>query len=161
MRTDRYSIGNNYFERISPSSIGSFLQNGASAPVSMVYAIEKLPMNDGDFIRVVTVPSLRMLNSTISAGGEETKYFKFYLPILEQGSNPRNSKSITLIGNAVSFATESANAIKIRTTFPKASSGFDMNFFNFDSVEEIVDVPDGAIVEFYTGEVTVSLGLPY
>jgi hypothetical protein len=162
MPISRYSVSNNYSERIFPSSSSSFLQMGTSAPVSHVYAIEKLPMNDGNFIRVVVAPSIRMLNSTISTGGEAPAkdYFKFYLPVLSQGSHPRHSQSVTLAGNTVSAETEGdVNKIWIHVSFLKDSLGFDEDFFNFESVDEYVDVPAGSIIEFYTGEVIVSLGL--
>ena len=117
-------------------------------------------MNDGNFIRVVVAPSIRMLNSTISTGGEEKNYFKFYLPILSSGTHPRHSQSVTLAGSRVSVETEGAvHKVKIHVSFLKNSLGFDEDFFNFESVDEEVDVPDGSIIEFYTGEVIVSLGL--
>ena len=78
MPISQYSVSNNYSERIFPSSDSSFLQIGTSAPVSHVYVIEKLPMNNGNFIRVVVAPSIRMLNSTISTGGEPKNYFRFF-----------------------------------------------------------------------------------
>lgn len=160
MPVSSYSVSDNYHERVFPSSDSSFLQKGTSAPVSHVYVIEKVPMNDGDFIRVVVAPSIRMLNSTISTGGEEKNYFKFYLPILSSGTHPRRSQSVTLAGNKVSVKTEGAvNKVKIEVSFLKYSLGFDEDFFNFESVEEEVDVPDSSIIEFYTGEVIVSLGL--
>ena len=160
MPISSYSVSNNYSERIFPSSDRSFLQMGTSAPVSHVYVIEKLPMNDGNFIRVVVAPSIRMLNSTISMGGEEKNYFRFYLPILSSGAHPRHSQSVTLAGSTVSVETEGAvNKIKIHVSFLKGSLGFDEDFFNFESVDEEVDVPDGSVIEFYTGEVIVSLGL--
>jgi len=125
-----------------------------------VYVIEKLPMNDGNFIRVVVAPSIRMLNSTISTGGEEKNYFRFYLPILSSGTHHRYSQSVTLAGNTVSRETEGGvNKIKIHVSFLKGSLGFDEDFFNFESVDKEVDVPDGSVIEFYTGEVIVSLGL--
>jgi hypothetical protein len=160
MPMSKYSIGNNYHERISPASDRSFLQMGTSALVCHVFVIEKAPMNDGNYIRVVASPSIRMLNSTISTGGEVKNYFKLYLPILSSGTHPRYSQSITLVGSTVSVKTESdVNRIKIRVVVPKASLGFDQDFFHFDNVEEEVDVPDGSILQFYTGEVIVSLGL--
>jgi hypothetical protein len=159
MHVSQYSLGNNYYERLFPSSDSSFLQKGASAPVSYVYVIEKLPMNDGNFIRVVVAPSLRMLNSTISGSGGIKNYFKFYLPVLQQGSNPHFSQSITLVGSSVSVKTETCNSVKINVTFPKTSLGFNADFFNFKNIEEIVNVPAGSIIEFYTSEVIVSLGL--
>jgi len=159
MPISKYSLGNNYYESIFPSD-RSFLQKGTSAPVSHVYAIEKLPMRDGSFIRVVVAPTIRMLNSTISMGVTKNNYFKFYLPILSNGTSPYHSQSVTLTGKNVLVKTEgSVNAVKIRISFPKIGSGFDKDFFNFDSEEKVVDVPDGSIIEFYTSEVSVSLGL--
>jgi len=159
MPISKYSVGNNFHERLFPSSL-SFLQKGTSAPVNHVYVIEKLPMDDGNFIRVVVAPSIRMLNSTISAGGEVKNYFKFYLPVLSSGIHPRNSQSVTLMGKTVSVKTDGdIKIIKITVSFPKASLGFDSDFFRFKNITEIVDVPDGSVIEFYTGEVIVSLGL--
>jgi hypothetical protein len=160
MPIDKYSMGNNYEERITPSSDRSFLQVGTSAPVCHVFITEKVPMNDGNYIRVIVAPSIRMLNSTITNGGVATNYFKFYLPILKAGVSPRHSQSISLAGSSVLVDTESSvTKVKIHVSFQKASLGFDSQFFNFDSVDEEVDVPNGSIVQFYTGEVTVSLGL--
>jgi len=155
----KYSLGNNYYESIFPSD-RSFLQKGTSAPVSHVYVTEKLPMRDGSFIRVVVAPTLRMLNSTISMGENKNNYFKFYLPILSNGTSPYHSQSVTLTGKNVLVKTEgSVNAVKIRVSFPKINLGFDKGFFNFDNEEKVVDVPDGSIIEVYTSEVSVSLGL--
>lgn len=160
MPIDKYSMGNNYEERITPSSDRSFLQVGTSAPVCHVFITEKVPMNDGNYIRVIVAPSIRMLNSTITNGGVVTNYFKFYLPILRAGVSPRHSQSVSLAGSSVLVDTESSvTKVKIHVSFQKASLGFDSQFFNFDSVNEEVDVPNGSIVQFYTGEVTVSLGL--
>jgi hypothetical protein len=157
----KYSLGNNYYESIYPSD-RSFLQKGTSAPVSRVYATERLPMRDGSFARVVVTPIIRMLNSTISMSGTTTNYFKFYLPVLTNGTSPYHSQSVTLTGKNVLVKSEDGvNAIRIRLSYPtkEVNLGFDRTFFNFDSDEKIVDVPDGSIVEFYTSEVSVSLGL--
>lgn len=156
-----YNMGNDYHERIFPSSGGSFLQTGTSAPICHVFVIEKLPMKDGNFIRVVVAPSVRMLNTTITTGNTTKNYFNFYLPILNQGSHPRHSQSVTIVSTSISVKTEnSVNRIRIHVDFPKAASaGFDGDFFKFDALDEEIDVPDGSILEFYTGEVTVSLGL--
>jgi hypothetical protein len=117
-------------------------------------------MRDGSFIRVVVTPTIRMLNSTISMGVNKNNYFKFYLPILSNGTSPYHSQSVTLTGKNVLVKTEgSVNAVKIRISFPKINSGFGSDFFNFDSQEKVVDVPDGSIIEVYTSEVSVSLGL--
>jgi hypothetical protein len=159
MPISEYSLGNNYYESIFPSD-RSFLQKGTSAPVSHVYATEKLPMRDGSFIRVVVTPTIRMLNSTISMSGATTNYFKFYLPILISGTSLYSSQSVTLTGKNVLVKTEgSVNAVKIRVSFPRIGEGFGSDFFNFDSQEKVVVVPGGSIIEFYSSGVSVSLGL--
>ncbi|MGB9959055.1 MAG: hypothetical protein ACPLKQ_00840 [Candidatus Bathyarchaeales archaeon] len=156
MPISQYSVGNNYHERIFPTS-GSFLNNGTSAPTSYVFVVEKLPMYDGDYIRVVVVPCIRMLNAKI--GG--THYYKFYLPLLEsQGNHPRRSQSVTLAGKSVSVNTKSGNAVKITVSFPNATQGFNADFFNFDGMEEAPpQFPPGSVIEFYAGKVEVSLGV--
>jgi hypothetical protein len=156
----KYSIGNNYFKRISPSSNSSFLQIGTSAPVVHVFCVEKIPMIDGNYIRVVVAPSIRVLNSTIKIGSDTENYFKLYLPYLMAGTNPRLSQSITIIGKNVTRITESnVNGIRITVTFPNEGLGFGSGFFNFRSTTETLNVPANSIVEVYVGEVKVSLGL--
>jgi hypothetical protein len=117
-------------------------------------------MLDGSFIRVVVAPTIRMLNSTISMGEEENNYFKFYLPVLTNGTSPYHSQSVTLTGKDVSVKTEdNVNEVRIEISFPRMDEFFDYLFFNFEEGEKVVDVPDGSIIEFYTSEVSVSLGL--
>jgi hypothetical protein len=153
-----YSISNNYFERIMPSSNGSFLQEGPSAPVTHVFAVEKLPMREGNYTRIAVVPSIRMLNSTIEASeGSITTYTKFYLPALEPGHHLYQSQSITMTGNdIIKIVRSGVSRVRISVSFPNEDSGFDSNFFNFDN--EIVNVPTGSVVEFYIGKVIVTLG---
>jgi hypothetical protein len=155
-----YSLGNNYFERISPSSNGSFLQQGPSAPVTHVYCIEKLPMIEGNYTRIVVVPTIRMLNSTIvSPQAGSTNYFKFYLPTLVAGNSPHLSQSVTMTGNDIIKITSSGvSQVRITVTYPNSGTGFDSGFFNFDHQSETVSLPAGSVVEFYIGKVIVSLG---
>jgi hypothetical protein len=162
MPISKYTLGNGYSQRILPPSDNSFLQKGTSAPVCHVFVIEKLPMADGSYIRIVVAPSFRMLNSTITTNGTTRNYYKFYLPVLNQGNHPRLSQSVTLIGTSVDVqTTANVNKVKIHVDFPKSQSGlgFDSDFFKFDHIDEEVNVPAGSVVEFYTGEVIVSLGL--
>jgi len=119
-------------------------------------------MADGGFIRIVVVPIIRVLNTTITTAGKSENYSKFYLPILSNGTHPWLSQSITLTGKNVSVKTaENVATIKITVSFPNSglARGFDAAFFNFDKTEVVVNVPQNSIVEFYTGEVMVSLGL--
>jgi hypothetical protein len=154
----KYSISNNYFQRIYPSSDGSFLQQGTSAPIAQVFTVEKVPMADGNYIRVVLAPTVRMLNSTIGS----QKYYKFYLPYLVQGSNPRYSQSITIATQniaRISARISAANSVKINVTFPDIALGFSSSFFNFKSITVTPLISSNSTVEFYVGEVIVSLGL--
>ncbi|MEM3627314.1 MAG: hypothetical protein QXZ25_04740 [Candidatus Bathyarchaeia archaeon] len=161
MPVNLYTIRNNHHERIFPSSSGSFVQNGTSALVAHVFVVEKVPMGDGSFVRVVVIPTIRMLNSTISSGQGSTNYAKFYLPILSQpNEHPRHSQSVTLTGVNVRVTTDSdVNSVRIAVSFPRAAEGFDAAFFKFDDTEEIIPFPSKSVVEFYTGEVNVTLGL--
>ncbi len=159
MPTNKYNLGNNYYQRVFPAN-SSFLQAGTSAPVSSVFAIEVVPMNDGNYIRIVVAPSIRMLNSTITMGNTTRNYYNFYLPLLQSGNHSRLSQSITLQGTTVNAITNgNVNRIKIRVDFPKSSQGFDDQFFRFESQVEEILVPASSILNFYTSRVKVSLGL--
>ena len=155
-----YTISNNYFERMLPSSSGSFLQEGSSAPVSSVFCIEKLPMNDGNYTRIVAVPAIRMLNSTIvDPSGVPRSYTKFYLPVLCTGTHLYRSQSVTLTGDDIIKVVKSeVNHVRVTVTYGNAGSGFDADFFKFDHSSEVVDLADNSVVEVYIGKVIVTLG---
>jgi hypothetical protein len=157
-----YSIGNNYFERILPSSNGSFLQSGPSAPVDHVFVVEKLPMAEGNYTRIVVVPTIRMLNSSITGSQQvTTSYYKFYLPTLEPGNHQYLSDSITLTGNSITKLIKSGvDRVRFNVTFPNGdeSVGFDSNFFNFDHLSEEVILQDDSVIELYLGKIIVTLG---
>ena len=155
-----YSISNNYFERVLPSSDGSFLQEGPSAPVSQVFCTEKLPMIEGNYTRIAAVPSIRMLNSTIEGpSGASTNYYKFYIPTLMPGNHLYRSQSITMTDNDITkVVANNVNQVRISVTFPNAALGFDANFFNFDHTSETVTLLPGSVVEFYVGKVIVTIG---
>jgi hypothetical protein len=163
MPTTEYNLGNNYFERISPSTDGSFLQEGPSAPVSHVFVVEKLSVPEENFIRVVAVPSVRMLSSTIVGQQSTANYSKFYLPILSPASgNPHRSQSVTITGDGITkYVEKDVDRVRITVSFP--SAGFEEDFFRFgnelpyeNSIE--MDLPPDSVVEFYLGRVIVTLG---
>jgi hypothetical protein len=162
MPVSSYSPGNGYFEPIFFN--GSFLQSGSSAPVSQVFGEEKLPMNDGDYTRVVLVPTLRMLSSTITGDQQNaTSYFKFYLPLLENGTNQYISPSLTVTGDGITKITASGvDQVKIDLSFP--NSGFTSSFFNFNSTSITLNnttnpqITANSVVEFYLGQVIVTIG---
>jgi hypothetical protein len=159
MPTARYNLGNEYTQQVFPTD-RSFLQQGTSAPVGRVFLIEIVPMNDGNYIRIVMAPSIRMMNSTITTGGITRNYYNFYFPVLNSKSLLRLSQSVTLEGKIVNVMSRGdVNKIKIRVDFPKSALGFDNSFFNFKNLEEEVNVPSGSIMEFYNSEVSLSLGL--
>lgn len=148
-----YSVGNNYFETIYPSSNTGFLLTGASAPLAKVFALQKLAMSDGDFVRVVVSPTIRMLSLSIGS----TKYVRLYLPILSEGEAPRHSQSITLAGESVSKLGETVTGIKIKVSFPLV--GFDNSFFKFPQTEQQIPLTGTTVLELYVGGVDVAFGV--
>jgi FlaG/FlaF family flagellin (archaellin) len=166
MPNSQYTISNSWYQLFWPSQTATLILNGSSAPTSKVFGVEKIPMSDGNFIRVVTAPMIRMINSNITIGTtNSTFYFRFYLPLVSLKSAPRISQSVTLTGNAISVKTQNRiTSIKINMTFPQ-TSGFDNTFFNFPSVQQIINAPSGypsaskdCVIELYTGAVGIELG---
>jgi hypothetical protein len=150
-----YSIANNYFDEIFPSST-SFLQNGTAAPVGRVFVTEEVPMQDGSYIRVVVAPIVRQLNAVING----INYANFYLPILNQGPSPELSQSVTLTGvNVQQEIFNDVNNVTIAVTFPNAvGMGLSSGFFNFAATSQTVMLGQNSVVEIFGGNVTVSLG---
>ncbi len=166
MSTSYYSISNNYFSQVWPSQVSTLTYRGSSAPVAKVFAVEKIPMFDGSYIRVVAAPAIRIINSTITTGTNSTFYFELYLPLLSLKSSPRLSQSATLTGNSISVKTQSSiKSIGISVGFRNVSSGFDNTFFHFPVTSEVINAPSGytsanknCVIELYTGAIGVSLG---
>jgi hypothetical protein len=156
MPTSNYGVANNYSQEIYPSST-SFLQNGTSAPICRIFNVEKLPMPDGSYIRTVVAPIVRELNAMING----VTYVRFYLPILNLGSNLQPSHSVTLTGTNVLYTTMSnVSSVTISVAFPSgAAMGLTSSFFNFNATSQTVMVGPNSVVEIYGGNVTVSLGL--
>lgn len=154
--TSDYSVANNYFEEIFPSS-NSFLQNGTSAPVCTVFVTEEVPMQDGNYIRAVVAPIVRQLNSLING----VSYARFYLPILNQGSSPELSQSVTLTGiNVQHEIFSNVKNVTIAVAFPNAvGMGLTSGFFSFAATSQTVILGPNSVVEIYGGSVTVSLGV--
>ncbi len=153
---DTYSNGNNYFESIL--SDGSFVQSGSLAPVSRVFCVEKLSMTNGSCTRVVVVPTIRMLNSTII--GETANTYKFYLPVLETGSSHNGPKSLSLTGNGITKTSISGcDQLRVDVSFPKAAWGFDNSFFHFNCTTLTVPLGADSSVEFYVGKISASVGV--
>jgi len=162
--TSRYSITNDYLENIFPVPDDSLTLTGTSAPVARVFVVEKLPMADGSYIRVVVVPAIRVLYSEITTGAT-THYIKMYLPVLSAGEAPRLSQSITLTGESLNaYTVNGVTSIKVAVDFQEGSL-FDFAFsrFPFDSEEDIsVDFgEDDVVLEFYLSKVSVGFGVNY
>jgi hypothetical protein len=151
-----YSVGNNYFDELFPSSNG-FLQNGTGAPVGRVFVTEEMPMQDGSYIRVVVAPIVRQLNAVING----VNYAEFYLPVLNQGPSPQLTQSVTLTGvNVQQEIYNNVNNVTITVTFPNAvGMGLSSGFFNFAATSQTVILGSNSVVEIYGGIVTVSLGV--
>jgi hypothetical protein len=135
MPVSSYSMGNNYFERLPSGANSSFLLSDSTSPISQVICEEKLPMSDGSYTRIVLIPTMRVLTSTVTNGQQTSSYFKFYLPDLENGTNLYRSQFITLTGNGISKVTQSnVDQVVISVSFPQAAFlGFGSSFFNFKS----------------------------
>lgn len=160
--TSRYTITNNYFENISPDQMEYLILNGTSAPVTRVFVVEKVPMADGSYIRVVVIPAVRVLYSDITTGGNTTHYIKMYLPVLSAGEAPRLSKSITLTGESRDAKLiTGVNSINV-TVSAQEGSVYDFAFsqFPFDPSQDVF-APEDAVLEIYLGEVSVGFGLNY
>jgi len=167
MPTSKYSLYDGYYELIYPSSVDNLIFQGVSAPIASVFAIEKLtpPMTDGNFVRIIVVPSVRSFFSNMTTTKSATFYTKLYLPILLQGSEKGSYQSVTFTGDSVVATTKNkVTSVKVTVTFPAETSqqGFDASFFHFPKLEQVIDVPPGyndSQLEFYTGEVQVNLGV--
>ena len=163
-----YSIGNDCFSRIVPASGGSFLQWGVSASVYQVFEVENA-VTYGAYARIVTVPTVRVINSTLPSAGSSASYYEFYVPSLVTASSPYLSQSLTLTGTGLNTATASDSAknnyqvrinVKIPTgLIPPGFNSFSSAFFNFGQTTETLTVPAGSFVEIYNGNVRVSIGL--
>jgi hypothetical protein len=161
MPVSYYSVSNRYFSQVWPSQVLNPVNNGSSAPVATVFAVEKVPMSDGSYIRVVAAPVIRLMNSTIVTQTNSTFYFNLYLPVLSLTSSPRLSQSVTLKGNSISIGTQNTvSSISVTVSFP--TSGFDNTFFHFPRTTELITAPQRqgltCVAQLYTGSVAVSLG---
>ena len=165
--TSTYSVANGYWSLFYPSQNSTLTLKGTSAPVVRVFAIEKMPMDDGSYIRVVVAPAIRALFSSINTSSTSTYYVKLYLPVLKPGEAPRLSQSVTLTGKSIEANTlNGVTSINVSVSFPRGSppENFDDFFFNFPSLSEVINVPSGysdVVLEFYVSEVTVDLGINF
>lgn len=103
-----------------------------------------------------------MLASTIGS----QNYVKFYMPLLEGGTNLHLSQSITLTGkNVTQYVRSSVTQVQFTVHFPQPDQGFNKDFFRFeneggvDDYTATVDLLHDSVVEFYIGTVAVSMGL--
>jgi hypothetical protein len=158
--TSRFTMAGNFYELLVPSTNGSLVLKGSGTPVARVFAVEKLSMGDGSYIRVVVAPSIRFMNSTITLAGNSTYYSKLYLPTLTPGNAPRLIQAVTLRGEGVEAQTLSGvKSINVTVTFPDPEGrGFDASFFKFP-LYEVIDVPDNSVLDVYVGEVEVEFGI--
>jgi hypothetical protein len=161
--TSRYSVTNDYWERIFPVPDQSLTLKGTSAPVARIFAVEKIPTPDGSYIRVVVAPSIRVLYSSINTTLSSTYFVRMYLPVLSAGEAPRLSQSITLTGQSVNaLTTNDVSSISVNVAFPRED--FDSAFFNFPEENENIPIPSGydnVVLELYLSEVSVEFGLNY
>ena len=164
MPTSRYSIADDYWARIYPDPDESLTLTGTSAPVARVFAIERTPMPDGKYIRIVTAPSIRVLNSSIITSSSSTFYIRMYLPVLSAGESPGLSQSVTFAGESVEAHTiGDVLSVNVSVDFPRSAlEDFDSAFFNFPEATQNISVPSGfdnVVFELYLSEVSVGFGV--
>jgi len=155
--TTEYSLGKNYVNILSQGN-HHLLQSGSAAPDTYVYAIEMLPMSDGNFARIVIVPTIRMMQNTVGSQA----YVEFYLPLLGNGTSPGLSQSVTLIcQNVDQDVAASVSQVSITASFPLAANGFNSAFFPFKTMTETETFSGSNLptLELYEGNVSVSVGL--
>jgi hypothetical protein len=161
--TSRYSISDDYWAKIFPETDENLTLKGTSAPVARVFAVEKTPMPDGKYIRVVVAPSIRVLYSNITTSGNPTYYVKMYLPVLNVSESPRLSQSITLAGESLNAYTRNGvDSIDVTVSFPKEGYGFNSDFFKFPGANpENFDFTGygNVVLELYVSEVSVAFGV--
>ncbi|MEA2090060.1 MAG: hypothetical protein U9O89_04805 [Thermoproteota archaeon] len=161
IKVSDFSISDDYYQLIFPSSTDKLVFTGASAPAVQVFAVEKLGMNSENFIRVVVAPSIRALFSNITTVGDSnTSYVKLYLPILKEGGALRRSQSVTLTSHSINVTTqEKVSVVNVTVSFPMDGSGFNESFFHFPSTNQTITVQSGFVLEIYTSEVSTGLGV--
>jgi hypothetical protein len=158
MITNSPLLDNTHFQNVSASR--AINQTGSSAPVANVFATEKGTTSGDNLARIVVVPTIRMLNSPIG----NQSYVKFFLPLLQKGTIGASGQSVTLIGQpGQKYVYDDVDYVKLTATYPAETRGYDSAFFNFEQSSVTIPLgdffPDGCVVDFYLGEVTVSLGL--
>jgi hypothetical protein len=154
MPTSSYSAGNNYFQQIFPST-NSFLQQNASAPICRVFAVQKTPMTDGSYVRIVVAPIIREMNSTANGASN----IQLYLANMINGPSPLQSQSVTVTGRNLWYnSTNFANNITINLSFPNGGLGLTSNFFSFDGTSKNINVASNSVAAIFVGQVAVSLG---
>jgi hypothetical protein len=169
MPSSVYTLGNGYFDRVFPTN-SSFLQQGATAPVSQVFATQKNSLQRGTDLRIVAVPTVRLLNSSISIAGQpSTNYLKFYLPLLVAGHSSYLSQSVTQTGNGIAKVSQSGvTQIRVNASIPVLAQalGYDLgdassnsSFFRFQSQSITYQPLNPSVVELYVANVTVAVGL--
>lgn len=163
MPTTQYSLSNNYFNQLWPTQLAGMTLQGSSAEITKVFEVEKIPMADGSYIRVVTAPMIRVINSSITTASNSTFFYKLYLPLVSLRSTPGLSQSVTLTGSSMAINTVSKiTSIRITLSFPQFASGFDNSFFRFpSSLTQVINAPTGyndCVLELYTGTVSVDVG---
>jgi hypothetical protein len=153
MPVNSYTLVNGYFQRLPADANNSILQAGSAAPITQVFATEKMPMTSGSYLRVVVVPTMRVL------GSASTNCYKLYLPTLSNGTQNYYTQSLMMTGDGIQKVVKSGvDQIRITAAFPKAAQGFDASFFNFHSISETYATSANSLVELYVGDVSVKIG---
>ncbi len=83
------------------------------------------------------------------------------MPALENGTHLYRSQSITMRGNGIlKVPVTSVSQVRISATFDQTleNEGFDSSFFNFEQLTETILLNSNSYVQFYVGNVLVTIG---
>jgi hypothetical protein len=161
MPISKYNVYDGYFELIYPtnsSMANCFIFRGATAPVTRVYAIEKL--STGSFVRVILNPCVRIVEANVSGN----KQHRLYLPILYESGSRGNNPTVTFTSTQV-FSKNVKDATKIRVVVTALSQVYGASFFvksplGADKIiDEEIYLGGSSTVVFYFSRVEVALGV--
>ncbi|MEM3769650.1 MAG: hypothetical protein QXG76_00505 [Candidatus Bathyarchaeia archaeon] len=159
MPISRYNVHDNYFELIYPSDnslADCFIFSGANAPVTRVYAIERL--STGSFVRLILNPCVRIVEADFSG----KKQYKLYLPILYESSSRGNNPTVTLTSKQIFSDVRDATKIRVVvTTTPAYGASFFVKSPHGPNtiIDKEIDLGGVSTVVFYLSKVEVAVGV--
>jgi hypothetical protein len=144
-----YSLGGDYHEAIRPNE-QTFWHTGGTNLFTYLFGVEKIPMADGNYLRLVLAPTVTVLNFEVAG---EQRYRVLIVKLSGTGTQAgRNGVTVAGVSYEIVGTADNVIALKVTVGFPQ--TGYDNTFFNFKQTSTVIDVPAGSTVEVVTCEVT-------